>query len=316
MPFPRISHTSSIVSHTQVKNAESARYKSLSELNCQRRLLLTGTPIENSPKELLSLLGFLLPELFSVKEAKEDHKERQSKKQKKEVCAISEPLCVSMSCVYPPCTLYPHRSKKQKKERRAAQRGAHRAPAHACQSPLISRVHACCVRYRRGARRGSPRCLRRWAVRPRPFLARGAHTHATSRSSPACMHVRWCVAGDEPKARARTKRIRALIGPFVLRRLKSQVLDALPPKSEEVASVALTPTQRTVYETVIARIAAQHKAREESKTVTSDFITSSFTLLRKAALHPMLLPSHYGAHPDALKRIARVLHQVRRSPDP
>ena len=50
----------------QIKNANSARYKALSELRCSRRLLLTGTPVENSPQELLALLGFLMPALFSM----------------------------------------------------------------------------------------------------------------------------------------------------------------------------------------------------------------------------------------------------------
>ena len=62
------------------------------------------------------------------------------------------------------------------------------------------------------------------------------------------------------KARARAKRIRTLIGPFVLRRLKSQVLEALPPKTEEVTTVAMTPAQSTIYKEAIARIAAQHSA--------------------------------------------------------
>ena len=49
----------------------------------------------------------------------------------------------------------------------------------------------------------------------------------------------------------------------------------------------LPPTsQAAVYKEAIRRIAEQHKEGGE-KRMTSDFITSSFTLLRKAALHPM-----------------------------
>lgn len=40
----------------QIKNSESARYKNLTSVRTPHRLLLTGTPIENSPRELLALL--------------------------------------------------------------------------------------------------------------------------------------------------------------------------------------------------------------------------------------------------------------------
>lgn len=47
-----------------IKNANSQRHKALSELKVQRRLLLSGTPVQNHTKELLSLLGFLMPAVF------------------------------------------------------------------------------------------------------------------------------------------------------------------------------------------------------------------------------------------------------------
>ena len=37
----------------QIKNSESRRYKNLTAVRSSHRLLLTGTPIENSPRELL-----------------------------------------------------------------------------------------------------------------------------------------------------------------------------------------------------------------------------------------------------------------------
>jgi SWI/SNF-related matrix-associated actin-dependent regulator 1 of chromatin subfamily A len=47
-----------------LKNSKSVRYKSLSKVTTQHRLLLTGTPVQNSPQELLNMLCFLMP-LFS-----------------------------------------------------------------------------------------------------------------------------------------------------------------------------------------------------------------------------------------------------------
>lgn len=44
---------------------ESARYKYLSRFDVRFRLLMTGTPLQNNLMELLSLLTFIMPELFS-----------------------------------------------------------------------------------------------------------------------------------------------------------------------------------------------------------------------------------------------------------
>ena len=51
--------------HT-LKNAKGLRYKNLNKFKTSHRLLLTGTPVQNSPKELMSLLCFLMP-LFEGK---------------------------------------------------------------------------------------------------------------------------------------------------------------------------------------------------------------------------------------------------------
>jgi len=47
-----------------LKNSQSIRYKMLDRMNTRHRLLLTGTPVQNSPQELLNMLCFIMP-LFS-----------------------------------------------------------------------------------------------------------------------------------------------------------------------------------------------------------------------------------------------------------
>lgn len=47
-----------------LKNSQSTRYKMLNKVVTHHRLLLTGTPVQNSPQELLNMLCFLMP-LFS-----------------------------------------------------------------------------------------------------------------------------------------------------------------------------------------------------------------------------------------------------------
>ncbi|KAG2733398.1 hypothetical protein G9P44_002923 [Scheffersomyces stipitis] len=53
-----------------LKNSGTERYNRLMKLQAKFRLLLTGTPLQNNLKELVSLLSFMLPKLFNEK--KED----------------------------------------------------------------------------------------------------------------------------------------------------------------------------------------------------------------------------------------------------
>lgn len=47
-----------------LKNSNSTRYRMLHKVKTDHRLLLTGTPVQNSPQELLNMLCFIMP-LFS-----------------------------------------------------------------------------------------------------------------------------------------------------------------------------------------------------------------------------------------------------------
>lgn len=50
----------------RLKNDDSLLYKSLIEFRSNHRLLITGTPLQNSLKELWSLLHFLMPEKYAM----------------------------------------------------------------------------------------------------------------------------------------------------------------------------------------------------------------------------------------------------------
>src|SRR4051812_41460567 len=50
-----------------LKNSNSSRYSTLMKLKAEFRLLLTGTPLQNNLQELISLLAFILPDLFNEK---------------------------------------------------------------------------------------------------------------------------------------------------------------------------------------------------------------------------------------------------------
>jgi len=55
-----------------LKNANTIRYKSLMRIATPCRILLTGTPLQNSLQELMSILGFLMPTVFYSKKDEGD----------------------------------------------------------------------------------------------------------------------------------------------------------------------------------------------------------------------------------------------------
>ncbi|KAJ3051106.1 putative DNA helicase ino80, partial [Rhizophlyctis rosea] len=67
--FGRIKWQYMILDEAQaIKSSTSARWKTLLGFDCRNRLLLTGTPIQNSMQELWALLHFIMPTLFDSHE--------------------------------------------------------------------------------------------------------------------------------------------------------------------------------------------------------------------------------------------------------
>jgi len=88
---------------------------------------------------------------------------------------------------------------------------------------------------------------------------------------------------------SRQRQLRQLIRPFILRRLKSQVLEELPPKTEITIHVEMSEEEASFYEAV------RQKALE--KTVESDLkdgqhylqILAEISRLRRSCCHPKLV---------------------------
>lgn len=54
-----------------LRNSNTQRYKSLMKIQARCRLLLTGTPLQNSLQELTSILAFLMPDIFNDEDVRD-----------------------------------------------------------------------------------------------------------------------------------------------------------------------------------------------------------------------------------------------------
>ena len=109
---------------------------------------------------------------------------------------------------------------------------------------------------------------------------------------------------DKDDFKADVARVRELLSPFVLRRVKQDVTQALPPKVEKTITVDMqqTPSQKLVYNTLVCKLQAQRRVKTAGENAASakDVLDakefehiattcSMFTELRKAANHPLLV---------------------------
>ncbi len=100
---------------------------------------------------------------------------------------------------------------------------------------------------------------------------------------------RYAVPIEKYNNRDARRRLKRLIQPFILRRLKSQVLEELPSRTEMVLHVEMSPEETAFYEALrqqaLARIEADHSpiAQKHLK------ILAEITRLRQAACNPRLV---------------------------
>lgn len=165
-----------------LKNMSSLRYQNLMRISAERRLLLTGTPLQNNLLELMSLLCFVMPEVFM---GKTEHLKRMF-------------------------TMISRQGTEETRSRYEQERIAH------------------------------------------------------------------------------AKRI---MKPFVLRRLKSEVLRQLPKKIEELEYCTMIQGQQELYERLIRNFA--NKLTDDGNELNVAGGAAMLMQLRKAANHPLLHRNHY-----------------------
>jgi SWI/SNF-related matrix-associated actin-dependent regulator of chromatin subfamily A containing DEAD/H box 1 len=130
------------------------------------------------------------------------------------------------------------------------------------------------------------------------------------------------IQGNESEVRQLTQRMKQLLGPFVLRRMKTEVAGQLTEKRHSTEFIKMTQQQDRLYEASVQSMRNQITGKAASavgdgsdkavekflKTLGAKKINHMFTHLRKIAQHPLLIRAAYD---DAtVREIAAKAHAL------
>ena len=106
------------------------------------------------------------------------------------------------------------------------------------------------------------------------------------------------------------RRLKRLIQPFILRRLKSQVLEELPPRTEVVLHVEMSPEEAAFYEAL--RLQALEKIESDNAPIAQKHlkILAEITKLRQAACNQRLVVSDGAPASSKLELFGEVVSEL------
>jgi superfamily II DNA or RNA helicase len=107
------------------------------------------------------------------------------------------------------------------------------------------------------------------------------------------------------------KRLNSVIHPFLLRRLKSQVLQDLPPKTDITFPVTISDQERAFYEALRRQILEriEHRTNGNDGQIRIE-ILSGLTTLRRVLCHPSLIPGGEGIKGTKLEAFLELLDNI------
>jgi SNF2 family DNA or RNA helicase len=102
-------------------------------------------------------------------------------------------------------------------------------------------------------------------------------------------NTRFALPIERLNDREAGRRLKKLVQPFILRRLKSQVLEELPPRTEVVLQVELSKEETAFYEALRLKALERIEAEAGTNGQKPMRILAEITRLRQACCHPRLI---------------------------
>ncbi|MBF0471827.1 MAG: DEAD/DEAH box helicase [Gammaproteobacteria bacterium] len=122
---------------------------------------------------------------------------------------------------------------------------------------------------------------------------------------------RFALPIEQNNDNAARQRLRRLIRPFILRRLKSDVLSELPPRTEIVHQITLSDEEQIFYE-ALRRQAMDRLEESSDNPLEQRFkILAEITRLRRACCHPRLVLPGSQLEGSKLRAFIEILEELR-----
>jgi len=106
------------------------------------------------------------------------------------------------------------------------------------------------------------------------------------------------------------RRLHRMVAPFMLRRIKKEVLLELPDKQEQISWCKLNPVQEKTYLQVIETVQKQLFPAGESGAINYIHILAALTKLRQICNHPHLVNPDVNPDPEASSKLEQLLELV------
>ena len=104
--------------------------------------------------------------------------------------------------------------------------------------------------------------------------------------------------------------LKKLVRPFILRRLKSDVLDELPPKTETSLFVELSKEEASLYEAIRQKALKDLAEEQQGSQPGATKILAQLTRLRRMCCHPKLAHPHSQLPGSKLKLMGEILDDL------
>lgn len=117
---------------------------------------------------------------------------------------------------------------------------------------------------------------------------------------------------EKQKDEAKTKKLNAIIKPFILRRLKSQVATDLPEKVENIYYTNLSPAQEQKYEEAKSYYRGKILDHIEKEGINNSRMTilEGLTKLRQLSNHPRMVDAHYKGDSGKLEDLSHMIENA------
>nr|WP_320009958.1 DEAD/DEAH box helicase [uncultured Desulfobulbus sp.] len=106
------------------------------------------------------------------------------------------------------------------------------------------------------------------------------------------------------------RRLKKLVRPFILRRLKTQVLEELPPRTEVILEVEQSPEEAAFYEALRQQALERIESEQAANGQAPMRILAEITRLRQACCHPRLVEPNSKLSGGKLQLLGEVLGEL------